>query len=341
MSLEQTHKPSPDCKSSKSGFGLSQHKNELSFFVAIIVLYVVFTFVRERLLSFNNQINILRDAATIGIAAWAATLIIIAGEIDAVCRTDGRRSFPSYWLSGQWVLRHRWPCARDRGRCFADPSQWRAARLLRRAILRCHTRPVERAARYGSVRHGCAACLHRSQRHAGRARSLAAHGTPAAIIMLVLFAVFASISKTAFGRSVFAIGGNAHAAFLSGISVSKIRGRVICHCRAWRQSASCSPCVSDRQCNGCYRLGIPDGSRRSGRRHIAVWRPPVHAGNASWCAFAITLIGNGLVLLGINLVLPAGRAWSHYRHRRAGKHPGDCWHVAKQGLERISCPQSN
>jgi ribose/xylose/arabinose/galactoside ABC-type transport system permease subunit len=46
------------------------------------MLYVVFTSTANGFLSFNNQINILRDAATIGIAAWAATLIIIAGEID-------------------------------------------------------------------------------------------------------------------------------------------------------------------------------------------------------------------------------------------------------------------
>ncbi|MBW6090506.1 hypothetical protein KZ770_11100 [Escherichia coli] len=30
----------------------------------------------------NNQMNVLRDAATIGIAARAMTLIIISGEID-------------------------------------------------------------------------------------------------------------------------------------------------------------------------------------------------------------------------------------------------------------------
>ncbi len=47
---------------------------------------------------------------------------------------------------------------------------------------------------------------------------------PAAIIMLVLFAVFAFVSrKTAFGRSVYAIGGNPQAALLSGINVARIR----------------------------------------------------------------------------------------------------------------------
>src|SRR5690606_19582544 len=45
-----------------------------------------------------------------------------------------------------------------------------------------------------------------------------------AVVMLVLFAVFAFIArKTAYGRSVYAIGGNASAAHLSGIPVKRVR----------------------------------------------------------------------------------------------------------------------
>ena len=45
-----------------------------------------------------------------------------------------------------------------------------------------------------------------------------------AVVMLVLFAVFVVISRyTAFGRSVFAVGGNAGAAHLCGINVKRVR----------------------------------------------------------------------------------------------------------------------
>ncbi|MEN1328981.1 ABC transporter permease subunit, partial [Pseudomonas aeruginosa] len=45
-----------------------------------------------------------------------------------------------------------------------------------------------------------------------------------ALIMMVLFALFVFISrKTAFGRSVFAVGGNATAAQLCGINVRRVR----------------------------------------------------------------------------------------------------------------------
>ena len=37
-------------------------------------LYLVFSFNAPGFISLNNQMNVLRDAATIGIAAWAMTL---------------------------------------------------------------------------------------------------------------------------------------------------------------------------------------------------------------------------------------------------------------------------
>src|SRR5690606_31144609 len=47
---------------------------------------------------------------------------------------------------------------------------------------------------------------------------------PAVIVMLALFVVFLFISKkTAFGRSIYAVGGNAQAAFLASINVARIR----------------------------------------------------------------------------------------------------------------------
>ena len=61
---------------------LSKHANELGLLAIIVVLYLVFSIYATGFISLNNQMNILRDAATIGIAAWAMTLIIISGEID-------------------------------------------------------------------------------------------------------------------------------------------------------------------------------------------------------------------------------------------------------------------
>lgn len=61
---------------------LMGHINELGLIAIILVLYVIFGVVSPGFLSTNNQVNILRDGSTIGIAAWAQTLVIVAGEID-------------------------------------------------------------------------------------------------------------------------------------------------------------------------------------------------------------------------------------------------------------------
>lgn len=61
---------------------VSRHINEIGLLVVIAILYLVFSLNAPGFISLNNQMNVLRDAATIGIAAWAMTLIIISGEID-------------------------------------------------------------------------------------------------------------------------------------------------------------------------------------------------------------------------------------------------------------------
>ena len=125
---------------------------------------------------------------------------------------------------------------------------------------------------------------------------------PAAIIMLVLFAVFAFVSrKTAFGRSVFAIGGNPHAAFLSGINVARIRVALFAIAGAM---AAVSGILL------LSRLGSGNATAASGLEFdviaaVVVGGTALSGGRGSMLGtllgvLVITLIGNGLVLLGIN-----------------------------------------
>ena len=72
----------PQGKSATPKQFISRHINEIGLLVVIAILYLVFSFNAPGFISLNNQMNVLRDAATIGIAAWAMTLIIISGEID-------------------------------------------------------------------------------------------------------------------------------------------------------------------------------------------------------------------------------------------------------------------
>jgi len=277
--------------------------NELSLFVAIVVLYVVFTSTANGFLSFNNQINILRDAATIGIAAWAATLIIIAGEIDV--SVGPMVAFISVVLAFllQWglptpvafalaiVIGALLGSIAGALRAYFDVPSF-VATLGLWSALRGTALFVTDALPVSIGRNDTLDALDRSVLGI----------PPAAIIMLVFFAIFAFVSrKTAFGRSVFAIGGNAHAAFLSGISVSKIRVALFAIAGAMA-AISGILLVS--------RLGSGNATAATGLEFdviaaVVVGGTSLSGGRGSMLGtllgvLVITLIGNGLVLLGIN-----------------------------------------
>lgn len=288
---------------SKTGFRLSQHMNEVSLFVAIAILYIVFTATANGFMSFNNQINILRDAATIGIAAWAATLIIIAGEIDV--SVGPMVAFISVALAFllQWGIPT--PVA------FALAIVIGAALGSIAGILRAYfdvpsfvgTLGLWSALRGTGLFITDALPVSIGRNDIVDMLDQSVLGVPpAAIIMLVLFAVFTFVSrKTAFGRSVFAIGGNAHAAFLSGINVARIRVALFAIAGAM---AAVSGILL------LSRLGSGNATAATGLEFdviaaVVVGGTALSGGRGSMLGtllgvLVITLIGNGLILLGIN-----------------------------------------
>ncbi len=302
MAIDQAAKPAA-AKVDKGGISFFQHMNELSLFVAIVVLYIVFTSTASGFMSFNNQINILRDAATIGIAAWAATLIIIAGEIDV--SVGPMVAFISVALADLLHWGIPTPLA------FALAVVLGALLGSIPGILRAYFDVPSFVGTLGlwSALRGIALFVTDALPVSiGRNDLLDALDQsifgipPAAIIMLVLFAVFAFVSrKTAFGRSVFAIGGNAQAAFLSGIDVSRIRVALFAIAGAMA-AISGILLVS--------RLGSGNATAANGLEFdviaaVVVGGTSLSGGRGSMLGtllgvLVITLIGNGLVLLGIN-----------------------------------------
>jgi simple sugar transport system permease protein len=303
MSLDKAAIATTTPNSRKGGFSFSKHMNEVSLFVAIVVLYVVFTSTASGFLSFNNQINILRDAATIGIAAWAATLIIIAAEIDV--SVGPMVAFISVMLAYflQWHVPT--PLA------FVLAIAFGAMLGSIAGILRAYFDVPSFVATLGlwSALRGTALFITDALPVSiGRNDMVDALDQPvlgippAAIIMLVLFGMFAFVSrKTAFGRSVFAIGGNPYASFLSGISVSRIRVALFAIAGAMA-AISGILLVS--------RLGSGNATAATGLEFdviaaVVVGGTSLSGGRGSMLGtllgvLVITLIGNGLVLLGIN-----------------------------------------
>ncbi len=128
--------------------------------------------------------------------------------------------------------------------------------------------------------------------------------TPA-IVMIVAFLVFGFIArKTSFGRSVFAIGGNAPAARLAGIDVRRVR--IALFAIMGFLGALSGVLLT-------ARLGSGNSTAANGLEFdviaaVVVGGTAMTGGRGSLIGtflgvIFITLIGNGLVLLGVNSFL--------------------------------------
>ncbi|EJY9784181.1 ABC transporter permease [Escherichia coli] len=238
---------------------VSRHINEIGLLVVIAILYLVFSLNAPGFISLNNQMNVLRDAATIGIAAWAMTLIIISGEIDV--SVGPMVAFVSVCLA--FLLQFEVPLAVA---CLLV--------LLLGALM-------------GTLDWLGGQFL----------------GVPvSALIMIVLFALFVFISrKTAFGRSVFAVGGNATAAQLCGINVRRVR--ILIFTLSGLLAAVTGILLAARLGSG--NAGAANGLEFDVIAAVVVGGTALSGGRGSLFGtllgvLVITLIGNGLVLLGIN-----------------------------------------
>ena len=204
---------------------LRQRANEIGLLIGLIVLYLFLSFFAPNFFTVANQLNILRDAAFVGIIAWGMTFILIAGEIDisvgphvafagVVLAKLAQAGMPLpaaivvVLLLGAAIgtvsgfLRARF----DVPSFIVSLSLWLALRGIAEVI--SDAVPVM-IMDIGFQRLGSGALL----------------GVPIpAIIMMVGFVIFSYLAnRTVLGRSVYAIGGNAEAARLSGIPVARIR----------------------------------------------------------------------------------------------------------------------
>ncbi|MDW5500174.1 ABC transporter permease [Serratia proteamaculans] len=292
----------PEVKINKS-HKLSKHANELGLLAIIIVLYLVFSIYAPGFISLNNQMNILRDAATIGIAAWAMTLIIISGEIDV--SVGPMVAFISVILAYLLQYPLSLPIALIlslalgaalgsvagvlRG-WFNVPSfvatlgLWSALRGMGLFMTNALPVPIDENTVLDWL--------------GGQVLGLPV----SAVIMLLLFVVFQFISKkTAFGRSVYAIGGNASAAQLCGINVKRIR--VLLFTLAGLLAAVTGILLAARLGSG--NAGAASGLEFDVIAAVVVGGTALSGGRGSMLGtllgvLVITLIGSGLVLLGIN-----------------------------------------
>src|SRR5699024_3518406 len=208
--------PLPQGKSVSLKQFVSRHINEIGLLVVIAILYLVFSLNAPGFISLNNQMNVLRDAATIGIAAWAMTLIIISGEIDV--SVGPMVAFVSVCLA--FLLQFEVPLAIA---CLLVLLLGALMGTLAGVLRGVFNVPSFVATMGLFMTNALPVPIDENEVLDWLGGQFL--GVPvSALIMMVLFALFVFISrKTAFGRSVFAVGGNATAAQLCGINVRRVR----------------------------------------------------------------------------------------------------------------------
>ncbi len=199
--------------------------NEIGLLAAIVLLYAFLAGFAPNFLTLPNQLNILRDAAFVGIIAWGMTLVLIAGEIDisvgphvafagVVLATLAQAGVPLP-LACLLVLILGALIGSVAGalRAYMDVPSFivtLALWLALRGIAQVMSDAVPIVIMdFSFQKLGAGSVL----------------GVPVpAVIMLALFLGFSFIAtQTVFGRSVYAVGGNAEAARLSAIPVARVR----------------------------------------------------------------------------------------------------------------------
>lgn len=201
------------------------HANEGGLVVALVVMYVVMAPLAPNFLSLANQFNILRDAAFVGIIAWGMTLILVAGEIDISVGANAAFSGVNLAL----FIRGGMPIPVAILLVLAIGTAIGLAAGYLRAVFDIPSFIITLALWLGlrglaEVRSSAVPVVIADDKFQ-RLGAGNLFGIPTVtIIMFALFLVFVFIGrKTVFGRSVYAVGGNAEAAKLSGISVRWIR----------------------------------------------------------------------------------------------------------------------
>ncbi|MEU8709970.1 ABC transporter permease [Streptomyces sp. NPDC048565] len=284
-----------------------RHLNELGLLAAVVVLYVVLGVIAGGFLSADNQLGILRDAATVGIPALGVTLVIIAGEIDisigpavafasvlfAKAASEWDFGLPIALLltliaGALWGSAAGWLRARFGVPSFiATLGLWSALGGL--ALYTTNALPVATpGGGFMEVLGG----------------KILGVPTPAIVLVLLFLAFWYVARRTAYGRSVYAVGGNAAAAQLAGIRISRVR--VVLFATTGVLAALTGILMA-------ARLGSGNGGAAAGLEFdviaaVVIGGTALAGGRGSLVGTMlgvvfISVIANGLVLLGVNSFL--------------------------------------
>ena len=213
----------------KKKFKMPLSGNQLVLILALIGVTVVFSLLNSNYFTYTNLINVLVSSTNIGLTAIGITFLIMTGGNDLSAGSVA--AFAGVFVA--WSLKSTglpWPVL-----CIAALVLSALAGLLNALMVtKLNIVPFIATLASQSVWRGFAYLLcdgkpvsvaDKNFMEFGKGRLGGDNGIPYPVIMtIVLFVIFAYIlSKTKFGRSIFAIGGNAEAARLAGINANRVK----------------------------------------------------------------------------------------------------------------------
>lgn len=196
----------------------------------LVLVFVLLAFFAPNFLTTGNLLNVLRQAAFFGIVAFAMSLVIISGEIDV---SVGSQAALTSSLVGYMVVSLGWSMVLSCLVAIVVAVTLGAFVGWIRHIFNVPTF-IGTLALYLALR-GAAMLVTNTFPIPIESSKFFFWGTGkffgvpvAALYLVVAFVVVAFIANsTVFGRSVYAVGGNAKAAEVSGINVLKVRVMVM------------------------------------------------------------------------------------------------------------------
>lgn len=296
--------PAPAGSSNRLVTMLRWLRTEGTLLVALIVLLLILTAAAPNFMTLGNVLNIVREAAFVGIIAWGMTLVIISGEIDI---SVGSNVALSSALLGVLVAKQGIPILPAVLIVLAVGTLIGVFAGLFRALLNVPSFIVTLALYLGLK--GLALFITNAFPNSIPSATFNYFGAGfffgipvPALVLFALFLVFLFVSrKTAFGRSVYAVGGNAEAARLSGISVARVR--IVVFTMTGLLAALVGVLLSARLSSG--NPGIGTGLEFDVIAAVIIGGASLAGGRGTMLGtllgvLFVTVLSNGLVLLGVN-----------------------------------------
>ncbi|HIZ38066.1 MAG TPA: ABC transporter permease [Candidatus Ruania gallistercoris] len=296
--------PAPATKSNRLTTMLGWLRTEGTLLVALIVLLLILTAAAPNFMTLGNVLNIVREAAFVGIIAWGMTMVIISGEIDI---SVGSNVALSSALLGVLVAKQGMPIFPAVLIVLAVGTVIGMFAGLFRALLNVPSFIVTLALYLGLK--GLALFITNAFPNSIPSATFNYFGAGfffgipvPALVLFALFLVFLFVSrKTAFGRSVYAVGGNAEAARLSGISVARVR--IVVFTMTGLLAALVGVLLSARLSSG--NPGIGTGLEFDVIAAVIIGGASLAGGRGTMLGtllgvLFVTVLSNGLVLLGVN-----------------------------------------